>query len=273
MVNAKNMKNKQVVPFLKWAGGKRWLTFLDKNIFPKKFNRYIEPFLGSGAVFFNLKPKKSILSDVNTDLIKTYKTIRTNWQKVESALKIHHRKHSSDYYYKIRKSNPYSSHWKAAKLIYLNRTCWNGLYRVNLKGKFNVPIGTKKTVIYETDNFKDISDLLYNAEILTNDFEEIIDRAEKDDLIFVDPPYTVKHNHNNFIKYNENLFSWDDQVRLRDCLIRAKKRNVKIVSTNANHSCLKDIYKDFKHYEISRNSMIAANSKKRGRIKELLITS
>lgn len=271
-LKVENMNSTQVVPFLTWAGGKRWLTSFKEDIFPKQYNRYIEPFLGSGAIFFNLKPKRALLSDTNKELIQTYQAIKTNWQKVEFLLKKHHRLHSSEHYYKIRNSKPYSSHGKAAKFIYLNRTCWNGLYRVNLQGKFNVPIGTKKSVIYNTDNYELISNLLTDVELISNDFEYTIDQAQENDLLFVDPPYTVKHNHNNFIKYNEKLFSWEDQIRLRDCLIRARDRNVKIISTNANHSCLKEIYKDFKCDELSRNSLIAASSNKRGRIKELLIT-
>ncbi len=138
------METKSAIPFLKWAGGKRWLTKTNLNLFPISYNRYIEPFLGSGAVFFNLHPKESVVSDINADLINTYLAIRTDWEKVCDKLKKHEKRHSQEYYYEMRGSNPYSISGRAAKFIYLNRTCWNGLYRVNLKGIFNVPIGTKK---------------------------------------------------------------------------------------------------------------------------------
>lgn len=264
------MKN-TILPFLKWAGGKRWLSSSRPNIFPKKYNRYIEPFLGSGAIFFKLQPEKAILSDTNHELILTYQAIKGDWEKVESFLKKHHNKHSPEYYYKIRGSKPTSIHGKAAKFIYLNRTCWNGLYRVNLNGKFNVPIGTKKNVIYDTDDFKNTSILLRNTDIIVADFERIVDLSQDGDLLFIDPPYTVKHNHNNFIKYNEKLFSWDDQIRLRDSMLRARERNVSIVATNANHPCLKKLYQRFEYQEVSRKSLIAASALKRGSTKELLI--
>ena len=190
----------KVIPFLTWAGGKRWLTSISDDIFPEKYNTYIEPFLGSGAIYFHLKPNKAILSDINSDLISTYLAIKQDHKSVQEILEIHHKLHCKDYYYKIRNFKSDNIYENAAKFIYLNRTCWNGLYRVNLNGEFNVPIGTKKNVILETDNFELISDMLKNAEILVEDFEVIIDKAGENDLVFIDPPYTVKHNHNNFVK-------------------------------------------------------------------------
>lgn len=132
------------IPFLKWAGGKRWFVEHTADLIPTFSGRYFEPFLGSGAIFFHLSPKGAVLSDSNTDLIKTYQAIRDDWEAVLFLLELHHRKHCKDYYYSIRSSEPSDKVEAAARFIYLNRTCWNGLYRVNLKGKFNVPIGTKK---------------------------------------------------------------------------------------------------------------------------------
>lgn len=211
-----------MVPFLKWAGGKRWFISQFPGFFPKKYNRYIEPFLGSGAVYFSLQPASAILADANINLISTYRAIKDDPEGVVRELEKHHGNHSSEYYYNIRDAEvPSAPEKMAARFIYLNRTCWNGLYRVNLHGKFNVPIGTKSKVIMPGDDFKGVSDLLSSAELKDCDFEDVISMAEKDDFVFVDPPYTVKHNDNGFIKYNENLFRWDDQVRLRDSLLKA----------------------------------------------------
>ena len=211
-----------IVPFLKWAGGKRWLTKYREALFDTEYERYIEPFLGSGAVFFDLCPERAILSDANGDLIETYHAIRDDWQRVYAYLQDYQQRHSKDHYYATREKTLRNPFTRAARFIYLNRTCWNGLYRVNKDGKFNVPIGTKSTVLLDSDNFSAIAEQLNKAEISTTDFEVTIEKCRQGDLLFVDPPYTVKHNHNGFIKYNETLFSWDDQVRLHHSLVEAK---------------------------------------------------
>lgn len=264
-------------PFLKWAGGKRWFCENYINDFiPQNYNRYIEPFLGSGAVFFSLKPKKSILNDLNSDLILTYKAIRDNYTKIESILKLHDKKHKldPDYYYKVRASNPILPETKAAKFIYLNRTCFNGLYRVNLNGKFNVPKGTKKNVVLDTDNFKNISKALKSTKFFNRDFEEIIDLSKEGDLLFVDPPYTVRHNNNGFLKYNENIFTWEDQKRLMRSLVRAKSRGVHVICTNADHSSIRNLYRgEFRSKSVTRNSVIAAKNTYRETVKERVFYS
>jgi len=140
-------KKTTFVPFLKWAGGKRWLVDKHFDLLNVEFDRFIEPFLGSGAVFFRLAPEKAILCDKNSQLIDTYRAIQEDWQQVEKYIKSHHTNHNKEYYYHIRSKNFTTLVEKAAQFIYLNRTCWNGLYRVNLKGQFNVPIGTKKNVV------------------------------------------------------------------------------------------------------------------------------
>ncbi len=269
----KTINKQNVYPFLKWAGGKRWLVANHSSIFPSSYNRYIEPFLGSGAVFFKLRPKEAILSDINEDLIIAYQAIKDDWEKVYSILKKHHRKHCKEYYYEIRKSKPRSIYSRAARIIYLNRTCWNGLYRVNKNGGFNVPIGTKTKVVLDTDNYADIANLLENVELTNSDFEKVINKASEGDLLFVDPPYTVKHTDNGFIKYNEKLFHWDDQVRLSECLIRAKIRGVYIVLTNADYPSIRGLYKEyFNLMSLKRNSVLAADPFYRGQFKELIVT-
>ena len=264
--------SQNIQPFLKWAGGKRWLVSQHSSIFPLSFKRYIEPFLGSGAVFFSLQPQEAILADVNCELIACYTAIKNDWQLVEHELAKHHRAHSKDYYYKIRAYRPINLHKKAARFIYLNRTCWNGLYRVNLDGQFNVPIGTKNAVLTEADNFPVLSALLKNADISASDFEPIVDKAKRGDLLFVDPPYTVKHNLNGFIKYNERLFTWNDQIRLRDSLLRATGRGAHVVLTNANHESVRELYKsDFDLMIATRHSVIAADPSKRKKCEELIV--
>lgn len=261
-----------VVPFLKWAGGKRWLVSSYPELFPQNYNRYLEPFLGSGAVYFYMRPEKAMLGDANADLINTYSEIRDNWQAIHKALKKYHASHNKDFYYEIRAKNFRSPIQKAAQFIYLNRTCWNGLYRVNLNGDFNVPIGTKKNVLLESDDFFAISQQLQRANLLATDFEEIIDNAKCEDFLFVDPPYTVKHNLNGFVKYNDQLFSWDDQIRLRDSVVKAVTRGVKVLLTNADHASIHELYDGVgEMISLDRLSVISGDAKARGRYSELIV--
>lgn len=262
------------VPFLKWAGGKRWLTAANYQILPNNYDRYIEPFVGSGAVFFNLINQETpfILSDLNQELINCYKAIKSNHSEVKKYLNIHNLNHDDDYYYRVRASQPRKIYTNAAKFIYLNRTCFNGLYRVNLNGEFNVPRGTSNNVVLETDNFKDISKRLRRGKILHQDFEKTMDLAKKGDFVFIDPPYTVKHNFNGFIKYNEKIFSWEDQERLKESVVKASKRGVQITMTNADHKSIRALYKNICEIEkVDRASLIAGNSLHRGKISEVLL--
>lgn len=259
-------------PFLKWAGGKKWLVDKYSELLEVNFERFIEPFLGSGAVFFRLAPSRAILCDANPDLVDTYRAVRDDWESIVKLLKQHHRRHTIDYYYKLRAQRPRSPASRAARFIYLNRTCWNGLYRVNLRGEFNVPIGTKKNVLLETDDFEEISVLLQRVELISEDFEVAIDRAEIGDFVFVDPPYTVKHNHNGFIKYNEKMFSWDDQIRLRDSVNAAIGRGAKVLITNACHKCVREIYENVGEIiELKRPSVISGSANARGHFEEMVI--
>lgn len=265
-------QSKRTLPFLKWAGGKRWLASAHFGLFPKLFGRYYEPFLGSGAVFFSLRPKEATLSDINLELIDCFVAVRDEWQKVQDLLAHHHKNHSKEYYYKVRQNKPIALAEKAGRMIYLNRTCWNALYRVNLNGEFNVPIGTKTNVILPTDDFETVSALLQRATLVHLDFEKVIDQAQEGDLIFADPPYTVKHNFNGFVKYNEKIFQWNDQVRLSECLIRARARGCLILLTNANHPSVVKLYEnDFDFSPLKRFSRIAASSGNRGVYQELII--
>lgn len=264
------------IPFLKWAGGKRWLTScIDSEFKIPEYKRYIEPFAGSGAMFFHQAPKKAILNDLNEELINAYTAIKDDWKRVVAILKRYQRLHNENFYYEIRSMVPRSIYQRAAKFIYLNRTCFNGIYRVNLNGEFNVPIGTKTNVILDTDDFENISKMLQGTSLIAGDFEKVIDKAKTGDFIFVDPPYTVKHAYNGFVKYNEKLFSWEDQVRLKDSLVRASERGASIMMTNAFHASIKSLYHGtgFKKEIVLRNSMIAASGTHRGKYEEYIITN
>jgi DNA adenine methylase len=261
-----------LVPFLKWAGGKRWLTAQYTDLLPDNFDRYIEPFLGSGAVFFHLRPKSAVLSDSNRDLIETYKAIRSNWRRIANALRRHHKNHSERYYYAERARLRRSRFEKAAQFIYLNRTCWNGLYRVNLRGEFNVPIGTKSSVVLESDDFEKTALLLRGVKLVASDFEKTIDMAKRGDFVFVDPPYVTSHNFNGFVKYNDNLFSWSDQERLNAAVRRAAQRGAKILVTNAAHDSIRDLYQGMgRQVELARASILAADSNNRRMTSEIAI--
>lgn len=258
-------------PILKWAGGKRWLVRQSPEIFPEEFNNYIEPFLGGGAVFFHLLPEKALLSDLNRDLIEMYQAIKTDWKSVLNYLEVHQANHSKEYYYIQRERQPIELADRAARLLYLNRTCWNGLYRVNMQGGFNVPIGTKSSVILPTDDFENTSRILSNVNLQVSDFETSIDTAQKNDFVFVDPPYTVKHNMNGFIQYNENLFKWDDQIRLAAAVERAAERGAKVLVLNAHHDSIKSLYNNFEMIALSRSNVLSGKSEFRGKFQELAI--
>jgi DNA adenine methylase len=261
-----------ILPFLKWAGGKRWLTAQRPKIFPRTFARYVEPFLGSGAVFFYLRPASALLSDTNEDLIETFRAIKADGTRIERSLRRHHRRHSSDYYYAERARKRRVPHERASQFIYLNRTCWNGLYRVNLSGEFNVPIGTKTSVVLPTDNFDDWCKALGGAQLRHADFEDILDETGADDFVFLDPPYVTRHNLNGFLKYNHKIFCWEDQERLRDAVVRASGRGATLLLMNANHESIRRLYEGVgKHVELTRHSVLAADSLNRGPTSELAI--
>lgn len=262
-----------VPPFLKWAGGKRWLAAHMRQLIGEVEGTYIEPFLGSAAVFFAVQPPRAILSDQNRELVAAYRALQIQHKAVERHLVRHQELHSRQHYYRMRSEQPETLAKKAARFIYLNRTCWNGLYRVNLEGKFNVPIGTKTQVLMPSDDFERVAYLLRGAAIAHVDFCASIASAKTGDVVFCDPPYTVRHNHNGFVKYNEQLFSWADQIRLRDTVRLVRDRGARVFITNANHESVRDLYKpDFDIQELERYSSIGGLKAVRGSYSELLIT-
>lgn len=260
-------------PFLKWAGGKRWLAVRSELPQLGKFDRYAEPFLGSGAIYFHSRPPSALLSDINEELIELYNVMKGSPAILYEAMQRHQASYSKSYYYRVRDDRPVDAVGRAARFLYLNRTCFNGLYRVNLRGEFNVPIGTKDSVIFPGEDFNSYASALAAAEIKKQDFEVTLDRCGKGDVAFVDPPYTVMHNMNGFIKYNENLFKWSDQLRLKEAVVRAIGRGCAIMMTNADHQSVRDLYRDVLEYRsVSRNSVLSGNADARGKTTEAMLT-
>ena len=269
------MNEMHLRPFLKWPGGKQWFFKKYREYLPTSICRLYEPFLGGGAAFFSLSMKSATLSDVNADLINLYKVMRSSPESLAQCMQEHQKLHSKEYYYQIRSTSFGDPIQAAGRFLYLNRTCYNGMYRVNRNGQFNVPIGTKTDCTYDIDLFSEYATLLAETSLIACDFAPAIESAEKNDLIFADPPYTVSCNQNSFIKYNESLFTWEDQKRLFTALIAARDRGAYIVLTNANFPPLKEMYEGegFFVKTLERYSVMSADVRHRGRRQELLITS
>lgn len=261
-------------PLLRWAGGKTWLVQYIQSILPGLFRNYYEPFLGGGAVFFNILPQsKSFLSDTNAELINAYTQIRDN---VEVLLQIlANSENSKDYYYSVRSSTPTDPIVQASRFIYLNRTSFNGIYRVNLQGEYNVPFGYKNyTKLFDFDKILETSRALKGAELLCIDFYKTLDKICANDLVFIDPPYTVAHGGNGFIKYNENIFRWDDQLRLARYVERIKELGAYYILTNAMHESVYNLFSVLDRPNVlKRNSVVGGKKARRGSVEEYLFTN
>jgi DNA adenine methylase len=271
-------------PFLRWAGGKTWLLKKLHKYTPRFFKDYHEPFIGAGAVFFYLRPRfTSYLSDSNFDLINAYQQMKNNIDDIIDILKEY--QNTENYYYKIRDTQFHSaadkaaqfhsSADKAAQFIYLNRTCFNGLYRVNLDGKFNVPYGFKSyRQLFDYEKLRRFSELLKPATLDCFDFEQSLQNIRKGDLVFLDPPYTVSHTKNGFVKYNEKLFSWDDQRRLASYVNKIRKLGAFYILTNAKHPAIEALFGEIDTpVTVSRASVIGGRNAKRGMVQEYIFTN
>lgn len=261
---------------LKWAGGKRWFVNRESCRFPVEYNRYIEPFLGGAAVFFYLEPHEAIISDVNEELINTYIAVRDDSESVYRNLRIHAKNHCREYFYQVREKNTRTMATAAARMIYLNKTCFNGIYRVNKQGKFYVPYGTRDEIFFEHDELVKTSNILRNAHILCQDFEVTIDMAQDGDFLFCDPPYAVIDEENRFVGYNADVFSWKDQIRLANALERAKNRNVKIIMTNVDHEEVRHLYDNIDGFildTVQRQCFISGTVGGRKAYQELIVTA
>lgn len=256
-------------PLLKWPGGKRALVpELVKHI-PKRYGTYYEPFFGGGALFFALQPEMAVLSDLNEDLISCYRCVKNSPNELIRALRRH--RNSKDEYYRIRESNPRTEVTRAARLLYLTKLSFNGIHRVNLRGEFNVPYG-HKTHLECVDNnlLLGASIALQNATLQIGDFEAVTADAKNGDLVYFDPPYTVAHANNGFIKYNEHIFSWADQQRLACHAKKLAKRGCHVLVSNADHASISALYGNAKRLVLERHSVIAASREHRRRITENL---
>lgn len=262
-------------PFLRWAGGKRWLTpTLEKMLHGRTIAKYYEPFLGGGSIFFGLDHfETSSLSDLNSELIETYREVRDNPDEVFYALQRF--PNTAAAYYRARSSSPERAIDRAARFIYLNHTSFNGIYRVNLKGEYNVPFGHRSSPnIPDMQWLRAVSRKLTNAQLAVRDFEEAVSTASRGDFVFMDPPYTIAHNRNGFVKYNQQLFSYADQKRLASTVADLHKRGVAYAVTNAAHDSIRDLYAGIGDViETRRRNSIGGKSAARGRGHELMFTN
>jgi DNA adenine methylase len=268
-------------PFLKWAGGKGRLIPQYSQYFPKGFSTYYEPFLGGGAIFFHLSPQRSMLMDINPELVNVYCCVRDRVEELIRHLSEHRDRHCEAYYYQVRAATPpltgdfRPSIERAARLIYLNKTCFNGLYRENSKGQFNVPIGRYKNPgIFEPDVLRMASQSLQSAKIKVLPFESVLQYAHSSqDFIYFDPPYFPISRTSSFTAYNRYAFTQEDQIRLRDTFAELARRGVKVMLSNSDCPFIRDLYRDYHIHTILAARAINSNANRRGKISELLITS
>lgn len=257
-------------PLLKWPGGKRWLLPQLERCLPISSGRLIEPFCGGAALFFHAAPRLAVLADLNRELIEFYGVVQQNPRGLIANLSS--LANDEETYYKVRGSNPSDEVQRAARFYYLCRLSFNGIYRVNLNGEFNVPYGYKiSRPVFESEEISKASNLLKNCELKCQDFEITINKARKGDLVLADPPYTVAHNNNGFIKYNEKIFSFEDQERLAICARAAANRGATVLVTNADHDSIRELYQGDDVATIQRYSIIGSRAEYRKQVTELLI--
>jgi DNA adenine methylase len=277
------MEKIDIPRFVKWAGGKKQLLEQFKDLYPKSFNGYFEPFLGSGAVAFYIietfKPEKILLSDINEELINAFNIVKTHPEELISLLKKHKAHHTEDakkYYYEIRKIEPNSLQplERAARFIYLNRTCFNGLYRVNAKGKFNVPMGSYKNPdIVQEKIIKKASDILRKDEIKVMSFEKVLELAKNGDFIYFDPPYYPLKKGISFTTYAQGNFLEKEQEKLAEVFKQLDKKGCYCMLSNSDTEFIKNLYSDFKIHTVKASRMINSKSTGRGAISEIVVTN
>ncbi|AFY84227.1 DNA adenine methylase [Oscillatoria acuminata] len=267
-------------PFLKWAGGKTQLLQQYQPLFPPQFKNYYEPFLGGGAVFFYLFQEhsagfKAVLSDVNAELINMYRCVKTDVEALIKELESHQRKHNPEYYYQIRAQKNQKLVKKAARIIYLNKTCFNGLYRENSKGEFNVPIGRyKNPTICNAELLRADSQVLQSVKLEVRDFDKVLEEAKTDqDFVYFDPPYYPLSNTSQFTSYSRYNFNEQDQIRLRDVFAELAKREVKVMLSNSDCPFIRELYQEFPIHEVSAARSINSKGTHRGKISEVVVTS
>ena len=271
-------------PFVKWVGGKRQLIPELLKYIPKNFNNYFEPFVGGGALFFELynlgilKNKKVFLFDINEELINTYKIIRDYPNELIEKLKEFKSKHNKEFYYQIRELDKTDNYKnldniiKAARFIYLNKTCFNGLYRVNKKGYFNVPMGKyKNPKILDENNILLVSKALQNTIIKHSDYKKVLEYAQKEDFIYFDPPYYPLNETSNFTSYTQKEFLEKEQIELFETFDILSQKRCFVLESNSDTEFINNLYKKFKIEKVFANRSINSKANNRGKISEVLI--
>lgn len=268
----------QAKPVVKWVGGKTQLLSELRSRIPDDFSKYFEPFIGGGALFFHYSPEQSTLIDINEELTNTYTVIK--YQTDELIADLHKHIYEKDYYYQIRnvdRTDEYKS-WsdvrRASRLIYLNKCCFNGLYRVNSKGEFNTPMGRyKNPKIVDETNLKACSQALAKAEIVNGSFLEVESRVSKNDFVYFDPPYAPLNATSNFTGYSQKGFDHQMQLSLRDLCDRLNDRGVRFMVSNSNAPLILDLYQNYKIELVYATRAINSKANKRGKIPEVLVTN
>lgn len=260
-------------PFLKWPGGTRWLVpYMRELIRGQSFTRYIEPFLGGGAVFFGLGPSNALIADINPELINVYLQVQSHPARIVEQLK--ELPVDENTYRRVRDSRPSHEIESAVRFLYLNRTAFAGIFRLNRQGSFNVPFGgghRTPAPLWKRGLLTSASEALRGATIMTADFEHLLNQARTGDLVYCDPTYTVNHNNNSFIRYNERNFSWEDQRRLARSSSAAAARGAFVIVSNADHVDVKDLYPSAEKRVVGRWSGVCPRPSKRQRTSELLL--
>lgn len=266
-------------PFTKWVGGKRQLLPQLLAILPDKFDRYFEPFVGGGALFFELAPSNATINDNNEELIIAYKVIKENVEELIQLLKIHKENNSKEYYLDIRSADrdgrieAMSDVERAGRILYMLRVDFNGLYRVNSKNKFNVPYGRyKRPKIVDEENLRNISEYLkeHDITILNTDFEKATKEVREGDLVYFDPPYVPLSKTESFTGYTSDGFGYDEQVRLRDLFIELDRRGAFVVLSNSSAELVYELYQPFSKeiIEVDATRMINSKADKRGKLRK-----
>lgn len=253
-----------IKPFLKWAGGKTQLLPELSKYIPIYFNKYIEPFIGGGAFFFHLNPHNAIISDSNYELIVTYRTIRDSVEDVIYLLRTF--KNEESFYYEMRSQNPdkLSNIERTARLLFLNKTCFNGLYRVNKKGEFNVPYGKRAGNFYDSEVLRDASEFLKNTKIEHADYLHSLNKhAQKGDFIFLDPPYYPVGKYGDFKRYTKEFFYHEDQIALKEEFDRLVNIGCHVLLTNSDNPIVLELYKDYEIKTIETKRMINSDANNR----------
>lgn len=278
------IKNLDVHPFVKWAGGKTQLLEVIESHLPETFNRYFEPFVGGGALLFKLQPKAFSINDSNEELICVYKCLENNelFELLKKELLRHEENHSEEYYYQVREMDKLEGfsnlpiYVRAGRMIYLNKACFNGLYRVNSKGYFNVPSGKKKAVnCFDKKTFKNLNLFFKNRKpvITSIDFEEAVKNAKTGDFVYFDPPYDTWEEKNSFTSYDKNAFGKEDQVRLAKVFKELSDKGVYVMLSNHNTKFINELYKGFHITVVPAKRMINSKADGRGEVEEVIITN